>query len=154
MDCTWSWSWEHDKSLDNGRQNLTKLNTKTSSVRGRLKTCYMLYLALLGIAQQMRSMWYYGFIVFLSKQILQVLWIETVGFLSQNYIIPHNLVNMIVLSEYFPTSISVCIWNKLYVSFYLKHVVNMSLFNKFRWSVVHRGIAHQEEITEMNWVWF
>ena len=28
----------------------------------------------------------------------------------------------------FPTGISVCIWNKLYASFYLKHVMNMSLF--------------------------
>ena len=56
-----------------------------------------------------------------------------VGFLSHNYITPHNnLVNMIVLLEYFPTSISVCIWNKLYASFYLKHVMNMSLFKKFR----------------------
>ena len=52
-----------------------------------------------------------------------------VGFLSQNYITLHNnLVNMIVLLEYFPTSISVCIWNKLYANFYLKHVMNMSLF--------------------------
>ena len=51
-----------------------------------------------------------------------------VGFLSQNYITPHNLVNMIVLLEYFPTSISVCIWNKLYASFYLKDVMNMPLF--------------------------
>ena len=46
-----------------------------------------------------------------------------VGFLSQNYITPlNNLVNMIILLEYFPTGISVCIWNKLYASFYLKHV--------------------------------
>ena len=52
-----------------------------------------------------------------------------VGFPSQNYITPlNNLVNMIVLFEYFPTSISVCIWNKLYASFYLKNVINMSLF--------------------------
>ena len=52
-----------------------------------------------------------------------------VGFLSQNYITPHNnLVNMIVLLEYFPTSISICIWNKLYASFDLKNVINMSLF--------------------------
>jgi hypothetical protein len=50
------------------------------------------------------------------------------GFLSQNYITPHNnLVNMIVLLEYFPTSISVYIWNKLYACFYLKDVMNMSL---------------------------
>jgi hypothetical protein len=58
----------------------------------------MLYLALVENAHQMRSMWYYGFISFLSKQILQTLWIEIVGFLSQNYITPlNNLVNMIVL---------------------------------------------------------
>jgi hypothetical protein len=51
-----------------------------------------------------------------------------VGFLSQNYIIPHNnLVNMIVLLEHFPTSISDTIWNKIYASFYLKDVMNMSL---------------------------
>ena len=54
-----------------------------------------------------------------------------VGFLSQNRITPHNnLVNMIVLLEYFPTSISVCIWNKLYASFYLKDVMNRLLFKK------------------------
>ena len=129
VECTWSWSWEQDKSLNKGQQDLTKLNTITSSVCRRLKTCYMLYLALVGIAHQLRSMWYYGFIIFLSKQILQVLRIEMVGFLCQNYITPHNnLVNMIVLLEYFSTSISVCIWNKLYASFYLKYVMNMSLF--------------------------
>jgi hypothetical protein len=42
----------------------------------------------------------------------------------------------------FPTSISVCIWNKLHASFYLKNVMNMSLLKIFRWSVVHRGIVH------------
>jgi hypothetical protein len=26
--CTWFWSWEHDKSLNKGQQDLTKLNTK------------------------------------------------------------------------------------------------------------------------------
>jgi hypothetical protein len=58
---------------------------------------------------------------------------ETVRFLSQNYIRPHNnLVNRIVLLEYFPTSISVCIWNNFYASFYLKHVINMSLLKTFR----------------------
>ena len=111
--CTWSWSWEHDKSLNEGQQDLTKLNTITSSLCRRLEFCRISYLALVGIAHQWRSMWYYGFI-FVSKQILQVLWIEMVIFLSQNYITPHNnLVNMIVLLEYFPTSISVCICNKL-----------------------------------------
>jgi hypothetical protein len=60
----------------------------------------------------LRNMWRYGFIAFLSKEILQALWIEMVGFLSQNYITPHsNLVNMIVLLEYFPTSINTSIWN-------------------------------------------
>ena len=116
-ECTWSWSWEHDKSLNKGQQDLTKLNTITSSICGRLETCKMSYLALVGTAHQLRSMWYYGFIIFLSKQILQVLRIEMVGFLSQNYITPHNnLVNMIVLLEYFPTSISVCIWNNMQAS--------------------------------------
>jgi hypothetical protein len=119
--CTWSWSWEHDKSLNKGQQDLTKLNTTASSICGWFDTCKMLYSALVGITHQMRSMWYYGFISFLSKQILQVLWLETVGFLSQNYIIPHNnLVDMIVLLEYFPTSINTCIWNKLCASFYLR----------------------------------
>ena len=60
--CTWSWSWEHDKSLNKGQQDSTKLNTITSSVCGRLETCKMLYLALVGIAHQLRGMWYYGFI--------------------------------------------------------------------------------------------
>ena len=56
-----------------------------------------------------------------------------VGFLSHNYITPHNnLVNMIVLLEYFPTSINTCIWNKLHASFYLKNVMNMSLLKKIR----------------------
>ena len=138
MECTRSWSWEHDKSLNKGQQDLIKLNTITSSVCGRLETCKILYLALVEIVHQMRSMWYYGFI-FLSKQILRVLWIELVGFLSPNYITPHNnLVNMIVLLEYFPTSISICIWNKLYASFYLKDVMNMPLFKN--WSVVHKAL--------------
>ena len=127
--CTWSWSWEHDKSLNKGQQDLTKLNTITSSICGRLETCEMSYLALVGIAHQLRSMWYYGFIIFLSKQILQVLQIEMVGFLCQNYITFHNnLVNMIVILDYFPTIISVSIWNRLYASFYLKDNMNMSLF--------------------------
>jgi hypothetical protein len=53
-------------------------------------------------------------LICLPKQILQVLRIEMVGFLCLNYITLHNnLVNMVVLLEYFPTSISVCIWNKL-----------------------------------------
>ena len=125
----WSWSWEHDKSLNKGQQDLTKLNTMTSSMCGRFESCKILFLALVGIAHQMRSMLYYGFMTFLSKQILQVLWIEMIGFLSQNYIIPHNnRVNMIVLLEYFPTSINTCIWNKLYASLYLKDVISMSLF--------------------------
>jgi hypothetical protein len=34
--CMWSWSWEHDKSLNKGQQDLTKLNTITSSICGRL----------------------------------------------------------------------------------------------------------------------
>ena len=75
-----------------------------------------------------------------------------VGFLSQNYITPHNnLVNMIVLLEYFSTSISV--WNKLYASFYLKHVINLSLFkilNEVWFVELHRGIVHQEEIAGVN----
>ena len=72
-----------------------------------------------------------------------------VGFLSQNYITPHNnLVNMIVLLEYFTIGVSVHIWNKLYASFYLKHVMNMSLFKIL--SVVNRGIVHQEKILGIN----
>ena len=72
-----------------------------------------------------------------------------VGFLSQNDITPHNnVVNMIVLLAYFPTSICVCIWNKLYASFYLKDVMNMSLFKIL--NVLHRGIVEQEWITGMN----
>ena len=77
-----------------------------------------------------------------------------VGLLSQNYITPHNnLVNMIVLLEYFLTSISVCIWNKLYASFYLKHIMNMSLFkilNKVWFVKLHRGIIDHEEIAGIN----
>jgi len=65
--CMWSWSWEHDKSLNKGQQDLTKLNTITSSVCGRLETCKMLYLALVGIAHQLRSMLYYGFITIFVK---------------------------------------------------------------------------------------
>ena len=77
-----------------------------------------------------------------------------VGFQSQNYITLHNnLVNMIVLLEYFPTSISVCLWNKLYASFYLKHVMNMSLFkilNKVWFVKLHMGIVDHEEIAGIN----
>ena len=55
---------------------------------------------------------------------------------------PHNnLVNMIVLLEYFPTSISVCIWNKLYANFYLKDLMNMSLFKILSKCGLHRGIV-------------
>jgi hypothetical protein len=94
-------------------------------------------------------MWHYGFISILSKQILQALWIETVGFLSQNYIAPHNnLVNIIVLLEYFPTSISVCMWNKLHASFYLKDIINMSLFQCFERNVVCMGTLM------VHWVYF
>jgi hypothetical protein len=46
---------------------------------------------------------------------------------SELYHTSQNLVNMIVLLEYFSTSVSVCIWNKLYAGFYLKDVMNMSL---------------------------
>jgi hypothetical protein len=54
-----------------------------------------------------------------------------VEFLSQNYITPHNnVVNMIILLEFFFISISVCMWNKLYASVYLKDVSIMSLFKK------------------------
>jgi hypothetical protein len=127
--CMWSWSWEHNKSLNKGQQDLTKLNTTSSSICGRFDTCKMLYLALVGIAHQMRSMWYYAFITFLSKQILQALWTEMVRFLCQNYITPHNnLVKMIVLLEYFPTSINTCMWNWIHASFYLKNVMVISLF--------------------------
>jgi hypothetical protein len=53
-----------------------------------------------------------------------------IGFLSQNYITPHNnLVNMIVLLNFFPTSVNTCMWNKIHVSFYLKNIMIMSLFN-------------------------
>ena len=44
------------------------------------KTCKMSYLALVGIAHQIRSMLYYDFITFLSKQILQALCIKMLGF--------------------------------------------------------------------------
>ena len=66
-----------------------------------------------------------------------------VGYLSLNYITPHNLVNMIVLLKFFPTSISACVWNKLYTSFYLKHVMNMSLFkilNEVWFVKLHRAL--------------
>ena len=60
------------------------------------------------------------------------------GRISKNYITTvNNLVNMIVLLEYFPTSISVCIWNKFIAWFYLKDVMNMSLWN-FELSVVYK----------------
>ena len=90
-------------------------------------------------------LWFYHH-HFLKKQILQVLRIETVGFLSQNYITLHNnLVNMIFLSRYFPTSISVCIWNKLYASFYLKkcfdHVTSFEKLNKVWFQRMHHGIV-------------
>jgi hypothetical protein len=34
---TWSWSWEHDKSLNKGQQDWTKLNTITRGLCGRLE---------------------------------------------------------------------------------------------------------------------
>ena len=127
--CTWSWSWKHDKSLNKGQQDLTKLNTITSNICGRLETLQDVKFGFGWNSSPIEEYVILWFITFLSKQILQALWIEMVGFLSQNYITPHNdLVNMIILLEYFPTSISICIWNKLYASFYLKDVMNMSLF--------------------------
>jgi hypothetical protein len=36
--CTWSWSWEHDKSLNKGQEDLTKLNTITSNICRRVET--------------------------------------------------------------------------------------------------------------------
>jgi hypothetical protein len=54
--CTGSLSWEYDKSLNKGQQDLTKLNTIASSICGRFDTSKMLYSALVGIAHQMRSM--------------------------------------------------------------------------------------------------
>ena len=72
---------------------------------------------------------------------------------SELYHTLNNLVNMIVLLEYFPTSISECIWNKLYASFYLKHVMNMSLFKILNevWFVdFYRGIVDHEEIAGIN----
>jgi hypothetical protein len=68
-----------------------------------------------------------------------------VGFLGQNYVTPYNnLVNMIVLLEYFSTSISVYVWNKLYASFYLKNIMNILLFknlNKVWFIKLLRGIV-------------
>jgi hypothetical protein len=50
---------------------------------------------------------------------------------------------MIVLLEYFPTSINTCIWNKLHASFYLKNVMIMSLFKKIKCcsKILHGGIV-------------
>ena len=46
--CAWSWSWEHDKSLNKGQQDLTKLNTKQATyVEGLYPTST--YMALVGI---------------------------------------------------------------------------------------------------------
>jgi hypothetical protein len=54
---------------------------------------------------------------------------------------------MIVLLEYFPTSISVCIWNKLHASFYHRDVMNMLTFQKFECNVVQKGaFVYHEEI--------
>ena len=56
-----------------------------------------------------------------------------VGFLSQNYITPHNnLVNTIVLRIFSHKHKCMYIWNKIYASFYLKDVMNMLLFKKFK----------------------
>jgi hypothetical protein len=63
--CTWSWSWEHDKSLNKGQQDLTKLNT-TSSKCGRLDTCKMLFLALVGICSPTKEyviLWFYNIFI-------------------------------------------------------------------------------------------
>ena len=46
---------------------------------------------------------------------------------SELYRTLNHLVNMIALLEYFPTIISVCIWNKLYAGFYLRDVMSMPL---------------------------
>jgi hypothetical protein len=122
VECTWYWSWEHDKSLNKGQQDLTKLNTITSS------SCWNLQDVIFGFGRNCSPIEEYVILWFYNN-FYQNKFSKYLGFLSQNYITPHNnLVNMIVLLEYFLTSISVCIWNKLYASFCLKHVMIMSPF--------------------------
>ena len=72
---------------------------------------------------------------------------------SELYRTLNHLVNMIALLEYFPTIISVCIWNKLYARFYLKYVMHMSLFKFLNegWFVkFYRGSVDHEEIAGIN----
>jgi hypothetical protein len=129
VECTWSWSWEHDKSLDKGQQDLTKLNTITSSICVRLETYKISYLALIGIAHQLRSMWNYDFITIFIKT-------NSPSTLNRNGRISKSELyhTSQQFSQYdcpiriFSHKYSVCIWNKLYVSFYLKHVMIMSPF--------------------------
>ena len=64
--CTWSWSWEHDKSLNKGQQDLTKTQHKVSSICGKFVSWKIIY----GFGRKflpLRSMWHYGFMTFLSK---------------------------------------------------------------------------------------
>ena len=46
--CTWSCSWEHDKSLNKGQQDLTKHNTKQAAYVESLYPTST-YMALVGI---------------------------------------------------------------------------------------------------------
>jgi hypothetical protein len=81
VECTWFWSWEHDKSLNKGQQDLTKLNTKQAMYVEGLYPKSM-HMALVGIYHHWGVLWHYGFIIFYQKQILQARWLEPVGFLS------------------------------------------------------------------------
>jgi len=103
--CTLSWSWEHDKFLNKGQQDLTKFNAKASSICIRFSHV-SLDMALVQIFSPLKSMWSYGFWHFIKKKILQLLWIEKVGFPCQCHIsLLNNLVNMLFLNDIFATSI-------------------------------------------------
>jgi hypothetical protein len=91
-----------------------------------------------------KCMRYYGFITFFIKT-------NSPSTLNRNgrnsklelYHTSEQLSQHDCPTRFFPTSISVCIWNQLYACFYLKDVMNVSLFklvNKVWFVKLHRGI--------------
>ena len=105
----------------------------------------MSYLALVGIAHHFEeyvTLWFYS--IFIKTNSPSTL--NGNGRISKSelYHTSQQLSQHDCPIRIFPTSISVCIWNKLYASFYLKNVMNMSLFkilNKVWFVKLHKGIV-------------
>jgi len=80
-------------------------------------------------------MWHYGFISFFKIKSPSTVTRTSRISKPELYHTPRQLSQYdCPIKIFFPTRISICIWNKLYASLYLKDVINMSL-QKFNLSV-------------------